>query len=556
MTNITDELVKNITIVISVKDTYYVAHTHLEQVLSSAPNIPILYVLSYPISENLRSSILAMADTYANLNVIDSGLFFCNPFLLRNLAIPHIKTKYILFLFNDVFPVGNNWLIDLYSEAENHPDADIFQPFIWESQNKAHASWNALTFLESNREYYASHVFDNNIHSIRDPASELKSCKQDYYLEDHAFLIRTDSATTISILDPGAAYTLEYLDMALSAKYMGHVIRSVPDSKVIYESQYNLKLDDLLIFSYRRCEELGLASTAYICKKWGFRYRTQRVWNTITDEQLRSIKLDSNDLPTGIDKQLELLLSLFVSIGFNRFLFSSRHEHHLELPELTLPEVYQSIINCKDLHEASSVFLQPLFKNEIPAFPAHSEDHHNRQLQLREGQLFPVDSSTQLSVSDSEYNISYNQFYIIECSGFVMEPERARILFDDIPSLIMEKKIDQRVSRFKVYLHAREPGIKKTRYEQLARALGNKTKNPGGLKLGRARLESTSIKLTDCMSEDTSPIILGPGQQGWQVFYWSWKVYDIAQLEDLFHVYRWRRTIRLLIRRAYHRLFK
>ena len=51
-------LEEDVTIVISVKDTYYVAESQFDAVIKSAPGVPIIYVLSEPVNYELKRTII------------------------------------------------------------------------------------------------------------------------------------------------------------------------------------------------------------------------------------------------------------------------------------------------------------------------------------------------------------------------------------------------------------------------------------------------------------------------------------------------------------------
>ena len=97
-----NNLKEDVTIVISVKDTYYVAESQLDAVMQSAPGVPIIYVLSEPVNNELKRTIIKKKDEHSHVKVIDTGLYFSNPYVLRNFSIPYINTKYTMFMFNDI----------------------------------------------------------------------------------------------------------------------------------------------------------------------------------------------------------------------------------------------------------------------------------------------------------------------------------------------------------------------------------------------------------------------------------------------------------------------
>jgi len=547
-----DKLKEDVTIVISVKDTYYTAGPQLDAVLESAPGVPVIYVLSGPINMELKQTILAKGDDHAHVRIIDTGLYFANPYLLRNLAIPYIETKYTMFMFNDVFPHGIDWLARLHAIAEEKPGVDIFQPFIWEDGDAPHAAWNSLLFQKVQDNYYVKHTFDSDIKAVTNPASELEPARQPCFLEDHAFLIRSGYLKEQSILDPGAAYTSEYLDMALSAKYRNSSIWSVPGSQVRYAYDYELGPDDVLMFSYRRSEELCLGSTAYICRKWGVKYWSGRIWKYFIEKQLGGIRWSVEQIPAEPGKQLELLLALFTSIGFNRFSLSYEEgDRIVSTSDLPVPEARKIIEHLTEVDHRGPVSVFARFSQLIPEFEAYSDDHKDRQVRLKSGHLFPVQETARADIDERAYILTYEPFFVIECFDITMQPSEALGLFAGIPSLMLEKKIDTRHSRFRVYLHGRLAGEQKVRLDRFARDLKKYRDKHGGLKIGGHFHADADIRFVDCAEGSIQPVELGCNEQDWKIFYWAWKNYNHDQLVELFHMRNWRSVSGKFLRRVY-----
>ena len=134
-------LAENVTIVVSVKDQFGRTRDQLQEIYDTVPEVPILYVMSGPMHSETEKFLKEEETHRPGFQLLDSGLGFANPYVLRNLAIPHVRTKYVMFLFNDIMPVNKEWLAELYRCAEQKKEADIFQPFIWEG---------ALTHPKSN----------------------------------------------------------------------------------------------------------------------------------------------------------------------------------------------------------------------------------------------------------------------------------------------------------------------------------------------------------------------------------------------------------------------
>jgi hypothetical protein len=432
-----------------------------------------------------------------HLELIDSGLDFANPYVLRNLALPAVRTKYVMFLFNDVFPRTERWLADLYEAAEARADADVFQPFIWEGAEEPHASWKSLSFV---REGDALHCLQP-IAVARGGAgapAQLQPREQPYFLEDHAFLARTAFLAAQSILDPGAAYAKEFLDLALSVRFRGSRIWSVPSSQVLYPVPYRMQPGDLLYFCHRRSWSVSRASVEYIQRKWGFRYRDDGYSVVFSNIQLREVAWSGAEIPASQLEQAEMMLALCAAIGYDSF----------QAPEADVPEMRRQLGAA--LAKGEQRFGWSMrHRSSVPRYADFTDDFEARRLAVREGRLFPVRDDAEARAARAAGGLEQvpRRFVLAELEG--LGPEAAERLAPHATLVVRERGVHR------VWLHGVAQGTNDLR--DLATAVGN-----------RARLHLSHDSAAPAVRLDTDA-----GAAGWRLERCAWKPVTVSELAAL-----------------------
>jgi len=376
-------LEEDVTIIISLKDIFINTKKVLDFIVTHIPpKLKVIYVTTNNLYE--KELVETYSHNYSNFHILESKLKFPCPFELRNMAISHVTTKYIYFMYNDVIPVKDDWLIQLYQSAENIPTGMIFSPFIWETKNNQsqfHAGWSDLYFIERDNRYYTIHPFDNKLKRLGIDyfKNKLEPLPQPFHIEDHAFLARTNFMKKKSIMDPYACYTKEFIDMALNMRYRKAETWLVPKSEVSYILSYGTKLvqNDLIYFTYRRSEELAYQTVNYIRQKWGIEYPYDGICRDFINNGLSHLKWTQDKLPFNHFKQFELVLAMFTAMGFNRF---QNHE---------LPKFYEE---CKSKVPVLNIKVNRVIVENNTQINSDWNDDNiiNQRKLLREGKLGPV----------------------------------------------------------------------------------------------------------------------------------------------------------------------
>ena len=166
-------LARDVTLVVCAKHTLESAPAHLDVLLATVPPaVSLLYVLPTGVSSSSSSSSAGSGSGGVNsaaraavlqrlerermkgrrgergrkrvwgANAAESQERsvrvltmdgFASGYAMRNASVEHVKTKYALFVFSDVFPATHDWLVKLHSFAELQPaDSMVFVPYVWE----------------------------------------------------------------------------------------------------------------------------------------------------------------------------------------------------------------------------------------------------------------------------------------------------------------------------------------------------------------------------------------------------------------------------------------
>jgi len=461
-----DLLAQDITLVISTKDQINrINHTLSVLLPKLPPQMKVIYV-SVQIGNNYETQqVRKYQATYPNLSIIESGLNFASPFTLRNLAIPHVQTKYVLFMFNDVTPCNDRWLQELYQTAEEHPGGMIFQPFIWEKKKNTvafHAAWDNLYFVESDHKFLTIHTFDHNLkqNGIQSLQENFDPQLQPYHIEDHIFMARTDFMKHESIMDPKASYTKEYLDLILTMKYRQAEVWFVPRSEVLYTLPFgeHITQDDILYYVFRRSEEPAYQSVKYIEQKWGIEYNYDGIGKSFMKQGIANLKWD-HVISQDKFKHLELILAMFVAIGYNRFKLTM--DEHSSDHYLKLPEFYKQIVNQTSSDTFSIQLHQQLPNSDSDSGSdsgsssgsgsgSEHEKHLPRREALHRGDLFPVIKDTRTSLGTyTKQPVSdfFGTFAVIKISW----PDTRGAIPDVWPASLIIR--NQRDSQAEIFLH-------------------------------------------------------------------------------------------------------
>eukprot|EP00669_Euglena_mutabilis_P014168 TRINITY_DN920_c0_g1_i1.p1 TRINITY_DN920_c0_g1~~TRINITY_DN920_c0_g1_i1.p1 ORF type:complete len:1190 (-),score=512.84 TRINITY_DN920_c0_g1_i1:360-3929(-) len=326
------DLVRDVTIVVSAKDFLSPAFQTLQDLNGKVPNsIPILFTYPKPVIEPTESFVAALKAHQGNLTNVEYIELpaFANPFLGWVLAAHRVQTKYIFFMHNDVFLLDKQCLSELVSALEENLGYGVAAPHIYESDGEgrlvAHAiSTNLHLRRKKNSDVqFLSHEVNPLSAVLRHP-NDFHQKEQLDFLEDHGLLMRTYLAPTI--IDPQAAFTMEYMDMQLMVRHSNTTVLYVPTARIEFRPWgQNVQWRDLLFFVYRRSERLARGTKQYLEEKWGVEFPNTGFCNFVKFSVLRHFMLRraEGQIPDGWAEQAALVASWYEFVGFNQFVLNS-----------------------------------------------------------------------------------------------------------------------------------------------------------------------------------------------------------------------------------------
>eukprot|EP00667_Euglena_gracilis_P000616 EG_transcript_615 len=356
-----EDLVRDVTIVVSAKDFLSTAFKTLAALNGMIPaDIRILFTFPKPVIESKESFLNQLQAHKGNLSNIEYIELesFANPFLGWIVAAKMVQTKYILFMHNDVHLLDTQCLSELWNALEQHPQYGVAAPHIYESDGEgrlvAHAISTNLHLRQKRNSdiHFLSHEVNPLTAVLRHP-KDFQQKEQKDFLEDHGLLMRTHLAPTI--IDPKAAFTMEYMDMQLMLRFANTTVLYVPSARIEFAPWGStVEWRDLLFFVYRRSERLARGTKQYLEDKWGVEFPNTGFCNFVKFSVLRHFYLKKEDgsIPEDWNTQAALMAAWFEFVGFNNFHMGTRTADlpalikditHLRSPVVALRTLVESV---------------------------------------------------------------------------------------------------------------------------------------------------------------------------------------------------------------------
>tara|TARA_B100000214_G_C23973520_1_gene631435 strand:- start:1971 stop:3449 length:1479 start_codon:yes stop_codon:yes gene_type:complete len=315
-----DDLVGNVSIVITVKDTCTQAPYFFTKLIDMVPeNINIIYVypdfvgcnrvnVDFPIFKNMK-----VIKTSAEASPIDSFLAAQN----------FVTTPYTLLMHNDCYFLEKESICELYKPLEKYENVAFTAPQIFEKSSNGiivpHGHHKNLHIRKTSNKETISYDIDVELLSRRHPNDFLNTeGPQINFMEDHSYMGRTHLYH--KYLDPYASHTYEYLDNILSMRANNTYPWYSPSSRFVFDvDQRKIGWRDIPYFVFKRSEYVGNQVCQYLTNKWSLEFPVTGIWNYVKYDILHKINLDDNSIPSDWEGQTSLFYSWFESIGFNRY---------------------------------------------------------------------------------------------------------------------------------------------------------------------------------------------------------------------------------------------
>ena len=197
---------------------------------------------------------------------------YLTPNQARNIGLKYVKTKYVVFIDNDIH-VAPGWLEKLVQCAEETA-ATVVCPLVCigkDLHSKIQlAGGEARIILEikknqMQRKIYEKYYFMNRyVAEVKDQLQR-RECE---FGEFHCLLVRTNIFDRIGLLDEKLLSTTENIDFSMNVINAGEKIYCEPKSVITYVPDSGFEWSDLTYFMLRWSDAWEIASLEHFINKW------------------------------------------------------------------------------------------------------------------------------------------------------------------------------------------------------------------------------------------------------------------------------------------------
>ncbi|MBD2355063.1 glycosyltransferase [Tolypothrix sp. FACHB-123] len=193
---------------------------------------------------------------------------YLSPNRARNIGLKEVKSKYVVFIDNDVV-VSPNWLKPLVDCAET-TQATIVSPLLCQGtpiHQEVHcAGGESGVRIDNDRRRIIEKIYDQG-RKVADVLPKLNQ-QQTGLAEFHCMLVRTEIFAQIGFLDEALLSTKEHVDLCMLVAKAGGTIYLEPASVVTYVPGPPLELTDIHYYMLRWSDRWELASLKHLREKW------------------------------------------------------------------------------------------------------------------------------------------------------------------------------------------------------------------------------------------------------------------------------------------------
>jgi glycosyltransferase involved in cell wall biosynthesis len=209
---------------------------------------------------------LAAQSKRRNFELIRKNQFLV-PNHARNMALAKVRTKYVVFMDNDVF-VTPGWLERLIDCAEQ-TEASIVSPVYLEGKLEDRIVHMANAISRIDKRSTGDYYIEKRLHAgkkLDDVQANLVRETTDLF-EFHCALMRTD-LFLIPDLMPDDISNLEHSHLSMRVLKLGHTLYFEPSSVVTYDYTYPFVLSDLPFFYFRWGQALSVKCLNFFKEYW------------------------------------------------------------------------------------------------------------------------------------------------------------------------------------------------------------------------------------------------------------------------------------------------
>jgi len=198
--------------------------------------------------------------------------YYLTPNRARNLGLQQVKSKYVIFIDNDVV-VTPGWLKRLVQSADETgaaavgPLICIGKPeheIIHNAGQEAHIVTKVKDGQTVRRAHQKTYLAHRRVSDVRDQL-HLLQCES---IEFHCMLVRTEIFEQIGFLDEKLLSTREHVDFCMTVAQLGGDIYCERRSLVTYVAQGLSEWSDIGFFMLRWSDAWNMASLDHFRQKW------------------------------------------------------------------------------------------------------------------------------------------------------------------------------------------------------------------------------------------------------------------------------------------------
>jgi GT2 family glycosyltransferase len=271
-----------VTIIVVPRERYQFARESLESLYENTTFPFDLVYVDNNSPTKLRQYLEVQAET-KGFKLVKSDRYL-SPNQARNLGLAHVKSKYVVFVDNDVI-FAPNWLTALVDCTETTGATVVgslvcqYQPYHtivhcaggeYMSATKYAEFVSGLPHPSDRHRWQIEEKTPYQNQRIEEVGDRLKR-EPTGFVEFHSMLVRTEIFERIGLLDEKFACTKEYLDFAMSVVRAGGTIYLEPASVVTFRTHPPapaLNWSDLPYFMLRWSDAWELANLHHFQKKW------------------------------------------------------------------------------------------------------------------------------------------------------------------------------------------------------------------------------------------------------------------------------------------------
>lgn len=257
----------SVTIVVSQRERFSYTKTSLESIYKHT-NMPFNLVYVDGNSPQPIKDYLAAKASEKKFNLIRIN-HFLTPNQARNIGLSYVKTKYVVFIDNDVV-VSPNWLESLVQCAEE-TNASIVGPLTCQDEpvheiiHFANGEARIITDVKGRR--LLREKMCRQGQRVADVASKLSRTPTEL-VEFHCMLVSMHIFKEVGLLDENFINTKEHVDLCMRVAKAKGTIYLEPASVITYVPGISWNWPDLHFYMLRWSDAWEKASLTYLQQKW------------------------------------------------------------------------------------------------------------------------------------------------------------------------------------------------------------------------------------------------------------------------------------------------